>query len=448
MAEAYDVIVVGAGFAGVTAARELRRAGRQVLIAEGRDRIGGRTWTADAMGRRLELGGTWVHWIQPHVWAELSRYGLGVVASPPPVRGYWIADGEVHTGTSDELMSQLDKGMAATTREALTYFPRPFEPLHQPIAREIDELSIQDKIAELNLPGHERDLVEGMWATNFNGSTAAGAYTQALRWCALAAGSWQLMFEACATYKIDGGTIRLIQAMFDDAGAELRLNACVTQIAQDGDSVEVRLADGMVLTARAVIVTSPINALSSISFNPQLSEVKQAVAVEGQASAGLKVWARLRGEYEPFVALAPGSYPFTLAQVEHVGAGETLLVIFGPESSRLEAIEPGAVQEALRTWLPEADILEVAAHDWVDDTFAREGWPMLRPGQLTGALRELQQPEGRVVLAGSDYASGWAGFIDGAIESGFSAARTVAALLADRPAGSRQGESTQALAHA
>ena len=54
---------------------------------------------------------------------------------------------------------------------------------------------------------------------------------------------------------------------------------------------------------------------------------------------------------------------------------------------------------------------------------------MQRAGQLTGALAELQRPEGRVLIAGSDYADGWAGFIDGAIESGMRAGRDVHALL-------------------
>lgn len=57
----YDVIVIGAGFAGLLAARELsRNHGLQVLIVEGRDRIGGRTWTAKALGQDFEMGGTWV----------------------------------------------------------------------------------------------------------------------------------------------------------------------------------------------------------------------------------------------------------------------------------------------------------------------------------------------------------------------------------------------------
>jgi monoamine oxidase len=141
------------------------------------------------------------------------------------------------------------------------------------------------------------------------------------------------------------------------------------------------------------------------------------------------VWARLRGEYEPFVALAPGSASLTLCQVEHVGDGETLVVAFGSVSERLDGTDRAAVQEALRTWLPDVEVLEVASHDWVADELSGETWPMQRAGQLTAALAELQRPEGRVVLAGSDYANGWAGFIDGAIESGMCASRQVHALL-------------------
>ena len=56
-----DVLVLGAGFAGLTAARELSQRGLSVRVLEARDRIGGRTWFADGLGRGLELGGTWVH---------------------------------------------------------------------------------------------------------------------------------------------------------------------------------------------------------------------------------------------------------------------------------------------------------------------------------------------------------------------------------------------------
>lgn len=73
--------------AGVTAARELSAAGRRTLLLEARDRIGGRTRTEDFAGHPIELGGAWVHWSQPHLWAEITRYGLSIEADVVPERG-------------------------------------------------------------------------------------------------------------------------------------------------------------------------------------------------------------------------------------------------------------------------------------------------------------------------------------------------------------------------
>lgn len=77
MPQIYDTVVVGAGMAGVVAARDLSTRGHSVLLVEGRDRIGGRTFTDTALGGQLDLGGGYVHWTQPNVWTELERHGLG-----------------------------------------------------------------------------------------------------------------------------------------------------------------------------------------------------------------------------------------------------------------------------------------------------------------------------------------------------------------------------------
>lgn len=59
----YDVIIIGAGYTGLTAARDISLGhGSNVLLVDARDRIGGRTWTASALGENFEMGGTWVHW--------------------------------------------------------------------------------------------------------------------------------------------------------------------------------------------------------------------------------------------------------------------------------------------------------------------------------------------------------------------------------------------------
>ena len=77
-----DVVIVGGGFAGVTAARELSMRGRSAVLLEARDRLGGRTYTSDHDGHAMELGGTWVHPVQPNVWAEINRYGIETESFP------------------------------------------------------------------------------------------------------------------------------------------------------------------------------------------------------------------------------------------------------------------------------------------------------------------------------------------------------------------------------
>ncbi|MBK5356565.1 FAD-dependent oxidoreductase [Pseudomonas sp. TH41] len=79
----YDVLIVGGGFAGVTAARDAKENGYRCVILEARNRLGGRTFYQAPFGdQEVELGGTWIHWMQPFVWAETMRYGLEIKETP------------------------------------------------------------------------------------------------------------------------------------------------------------------------------------------------------------------------------------------------------------------------------------------------------------------------------------------------------------------------------
>ena len=93
-----DAIVIGGGFAGVAAARELTVAGLDCTLIEARDRLGGRTWYRDWGGDDIELGGGWVHWHQPHAWAELTRAGQGIGKSDAAELFSWTVGGERRTG--------------------------------------------------------------------------------------------------------------------------------------------------------------------------------------------------------------------------------------------------------------------------------------------------------------------------------------------------------------
>ncbi|MEI5102737.1 FAD-dependent oxidoreductase [Streptomyces sp. PmtG] len=146
-----------------------------------------------------------------------------------------------------------------------------------------------------------------------------------------------------------------------------------------------------------------------------------------------KIWARVRGEIEPFYAFAPvGENPVNTVRVEHRHDGDTLVVCFASDASAIDGTDGEAVQAALRTFVPDVEVVEVvetAVHDWVGDEFSQGTWVHHRPGDLTKAAPLLREPQGRVHFAGGDIAALGVGGIDGAIESGARAARNVTAAL-------------------
>ncbi len=421
--EQTDVVVIGAGFAGLTTARELRQSGRSVIVLEARDRIGGRAWLDTRLGRPLEIGGTWVHWTQPHVWSEMKRYGLGTVPSPVPETAYWWADGRPYQGDPEQLLGDIDASNRKLMEEARRYFPEPFTPWANPETRNIDATPLSKKIAELQITEYSKDILESFWALNFNGPIGDAAYTQALRWVALTNGDWMVSFEACATFKIQGGTGALIQAMA--AGTDIRLNETVVSVKHDEAGATVRAADGSLYRANHAVCTLPLGAMGGISFEPRLPESSEKAISEGQVSQGIKAWIKVKGTRKPFVALGSADWPLNFAQTEYDQDGDTILVAFGPDSSKLDATDLSQVQAALELLVPDAEVLGVASHDWTADPLSGETWPMHRPGYLSEALAVFQKPQGRLLFAGSDYANGWGGFIDGAIESGLEAARAI-----------------------
>lgn len=444
-----DVIVVGGGFAGITAARELQRSGLQTLVLEARDRVGGRVWTAEFGDVPVEMGGSWIHWHQAHVWSELTRYGLDVVESgvwsgkerrvhvvsgldvtgrSTVERVGWLVDGKLRVDSPEVAFGLLNEGVRQVCDGAYDLLPRPHDIFHGDIS-EIEQFSIRDRLDKVGLTGDVAAMTEAILATICSAHLEETGLLALLRWYALSGYEPQLLWDCEERYKVRTGMRSLVESIANDGGAELRLSTPVSAIEHTADAVAVTTRDGERLTARAVVVTVPVNVLESIEFSPQLSDGKRAVAREKQSTHGVKAWIRVRGEHA-YVGAAPSRYPFSYLVSEFHVDGDTMFFAFGSDADAIDVLDKRAVAEAVRGLLPEAEVIDSHAHDWAHDEFTRGTWSMPRPGQAMAYLKELQRPEGRLFLAGSDVASGWHGFIDGAIESGLAVARKVVGSLA------------------
>jgi monoamine oxidase len=422
MAECFDVIVVGGGFAGVTAARECALQGQRTLLLEARDRLGGRTWSSEWNGFPIEYGGAWVHWHQPHTFSELTRGGLSVTVSDDTGRAHWHVDSERRSGTIEERDSIARRGwdrFVDGVREAL---PQPHAPLSTlPELARFDRLSMADRLAEIELDEEEHDVLAAELESVAHGRLSEAGTVAILRWHALSGYSLELTQFTGGRVTIDGGTVALLGAIAGAAEFEQRLSTPVAAVVRDGERVEVHTRGGEELVAGSAIVAVALNALGGIEFRPALPEDKQRAIELGQASRGIKVMIHARGEAVQQSSIR-FEHPFGYLSSEVLrDDGTQLMIGFGFDAERCDATDLAGMQASLDKMLPGYEILDVAAHDWLADEFSRGTWAIHRPGWYEHHHAAMRRPEGNVILAGSDLANGWAGFIDGAIESGLRA---------------------------
>ena len=436
MSHDYDVIVVGAGFAGATAARECATRGLRTLVLEGRTRVGGRTWTsALANGDLIDLGGTYVYWSQPHIWSEIVRYGLeddllGAALTPEKVL-VPVGDGLEWTdpaGIPERERAMLDKYFSQS-REV---FPDPWNPLAERAAVDVvDKMSIQDRLDQLDLDPADEAYLSRWISAEAQRPAAEGGYLFFLRVWANAGHETANAMDALYGRRLRNGTKSVIDAILADGGSEVRLGEKVTKVDTSGVGVTVSTAKGQVFTASAVVVATPPGVWPHIEFTPGLSEPRLAAATEGlQTPQGNKILAVLRGEPKNIYVVSRGDHPIGLIWTSFRREGDEQVVEVFPTPALKDAHDHDSVRAGIKDLLPHVEVGEVASATYdLDDEFSRGSWPYFQRGQFLKyePHEKLSQPEsgGRVAFACSEVAKGWSGFIDGAIESGLRASRQV-----------------------
>ncbi|MFG2991219.1 flavin monoamine oxidase family protein [Streptomyces sp. NPDC048257] len=425
-----DVVIVGGGFAGVTAARELSARGRRAVLVEARDRLGGRTYTKDHDGHPMEFGGTWVHPLQPHVWSEVDRYAVETETFPvlEGLRQAVFSEGRVVDLSDDDLERALE-AFGEFCAPGMTLFPEPFL---ETVSSDPDGLggrSLREQLDAFKAEPALRDWVEGMCCLVAFGPLDRSGATEIFRCYALAGYSAEQAMAALSATKLVKGTRELINSIAGQATlADIRLNSPVRRVVQSDGGVQVELESGETVTAPTALIALPMNVLNSVEFEPGLSEIKRTASADRHAGAGMKCFVRVKGDVGNVSIVAPEAQAVNFVVTYAHGPEGTWLIVFSANPDKLQMSrfdDVQGMQTALQPLLPGVEVESIVGWDWSNDPLALGTWCIYRPGQLAKVLPDLRTTEGRLFFAGADSSSTWRGFIDGAIESGYRSARDI-----------------------
>ena len=465
----YDVIVVGAGFAGLIASRDLTvrgmcdipssssiiflksHVGLKVLLLEARDRIGGRAWTSVVNDFSYEMGAAWLLWNQPHVFSQLSRYGMKdeIKATFDLSDGVNVSDmnyvlGDNHEETYKEMSHEDEE--AIYQKPAELYFnvdgafgkrvmPFPQIPFYNPEILKYDNLTAFERLEQIRdeLNPLECAALEAYLLLMSGGTSSNTGFLDMLHWWAMCNYGSDGVGSYGNAFKLRCGTTGLAMRIFEDAQRSdnftTKFSSPVQNIKESEGRVTITCDGGGVYSAAKVISTIPLNVLKTITFDPPLSVTKSQALNLGHVGMHSKIHFEARGtELKSWSGYSyPGHGLLYAYGDETTPVNTTHIVAFGASFFPLHGEDDiERTKAALLDMRKDIKIERVLFHNWVRDPFSKGSWCTYRKQFASTYLEALQENHGNVWFASADWADGWKGFIDGAFEQGAFVAQKVA----------------------
>ncbi|WP_375387614.1 flavin monoamine oxidase family protein [uncultured Amnibacterium sp.] len=449
-----DVIVVGAGACGLTAAKRLREAGASVVVLEARDRVGGRLWTDESSGALLEIGGQWVSPDQTALRAALDELGLETFARYRDGASVYVGpDGDAvrFTGeifpTSAATQAEIERMIGVL--DALVAEIDPDEPWAHPRARELDGVTWRAFLEGLSDDDEARANV-AMFTAEAMLTKPAHAFSalQSLLMAA-SAGSFSHLVDAdfILDRRVVGGLQQVPLRLAEGLGEDLLLSRPVREIAWSDDGVTVRADGDVVVRARRVIMAVPPNLYDRVDFVPTLPLRRHVM--HQHLSLGLVI--KIHAVYDtPFwreaglsgTAFSPYQPVHESYDNSNHGDPRGVLVAFASDAraDRLLALPPDERREAILENLARY-YGEQAKHpaiyvesDWGSEEWTRGAYAAsFDMGGLERFGADLRTPTGPIHWASSDLAGAGYQHVDGAIRMGDHVAAAVLEALAPMP---------------
>lgn len=452
-----DVVVVGAGPSGLTAARALKKAGLTVAVLEARDRVGGRTWTDTVDGAMLEIGGQWVSPDQTALLALLDELGLETYSRYRDGESVYIgADGTPvrYTGESFPVSAATAAEMDKLTGllDALAAEIGPAEPWAHPKARELDTISFHHWLRQ-NSADEDACNNIGLFIAGGMLTKPAHAFSalQAVLMAASAGSFTHLTDEDFILDKrVIGGMqqVSLLQAA--KLGADVVLDSPVRTISWEpitdgGNGAGYRVtavSERATVNARFVIMAVPPNLYSRVSFNPPLPRRQHqmhqhqslGLVIKVHAVYGTPFW---REDGLSGTGFGAGSLVQEVYDNTNHGDSRGTLVGFISDEKADAVFELSAedrkhaVLESIAGFLGEKalDPEVYFESDWGSEEWTRGAYASSYDlGGLHRYGKDQHAPVGPIYWCSSDLAAEGYQHVDGAVRMGqFTAARIAAA---------------------
>lgn len=277
-----DVVVVGAGAAGLTAANELRKAGLSVVVLEARDRVGGRLWTDVVDGAMLEIGGQWVSPDQEALKETIAELGLETYSRYRDGDSVYIGrEGQRRrfTGEIFPVAPETEKEIVRLIEllDAMVADVDPDRPWEHPDAEALDRISFEAWLAEQTDDQEARDnialFIAGAMLTK---PAYAFSALQALLMAA-SAGSFTNLVDAdyILDERVVGGLQQVPLLLAERLGDDVITAQPVTEVHWSDDGVRVVTDEGLEVRARFVVLAHAPILYPWIEFQPPLPRLKQ-----------------------------------------------------------------------------------------------------------------------------------------------------------------------------
>ncbi len=445
-----DVVVVGAGLAGLAAARELAAAGRDVVVLEARDRVGGRTLNEPiGDGKIVEIGAQWVGPTQDRVLALIAELGLETFPTYVAGKNIFERGGRLgrYSGTIPRTnpVGLAEVGVAMKRLNRMAAAVPPEAPWKAPNAERWDSETFATWMRRNVRTEVARDILRlaiiGVWACEPRDLSLLHVL-----FYIRSAGSLEILTDAeggAQQDRIVGGSQLISLRMAEQLGSTVVELATPVRAIRHSDAGATVVSDRLTVSAHRAIVAVPPALAGRIAYDPPLPAVRDGLSQRMAQGSVVKCMAvyerpfwRDRGLSGAVTSVTgPVSVGFDNSPPE--GSPGVLLGFLEGRAAREAADLPQTerrrmVAECLaRFFGPEAaNPIGYVDRAWGADEWSRGCYGGFMPtGAWTDYGPALRRPIGPIHWAGAETATVWNGYMDGAVGSGQDAARAVLASL-------------------